>query len=188
MALGTALFMLVVVGALLARDRAIERERALGVARFVDAVAARTPAAPLLAVAGERWTVRRASLSSTARVTTETWDVVQVDPAGVLVRVRPADGGPERVAPWRLDLGLAFRDRIVAVEPRPLQVGGRTLDCDRLSVTTGGGMDRLELWVAMDRAAGAPTFPGVVRLEREESRARLCVELQVTSVAPIGSP
>lgn len=156
--------------------------------RYVDpaVLSSLVPGAPVHARAGERWTFTIRSMHG-GPTGTETWDVVDVGPAGVRCRVRPISGA-ERLETWALSLRVRS-ERVLHASRGVLTVGGRMVDCDVVEVVdaSSGGLDNVRVWIAMDRNADAPTFPGVVRAERIESRGRTLVEWEVASVAVLTS-
>lgn len=182
-----ALLAFLVTSGGIAVRRARTEARLAEAARLLEpaGAAALPSSAALHARVGDRWTLQRASIYEGPA--SESWDVLQVGPGGVLCRVQP-DGGPERREVWRFEAKVR-RPSVVEVTRETLLVAGRPIDCDVVVAWDEAGFEeKVWLWIAMDRVAGSPTFPGVVRRDMEGDRGRGCRELEVTSVAPIGSP
>lgn len=156
--------------------------------RYVDpaVLSSLAPGAPVHARAGERWTFTVRSMHG-GPAGTETWDVVDVGLDGVRCRVLPISGA-ERLEAWAFSLRVRS-ERVLHASRDVLTIGGRVVDCDVVEVVdaSSGGLDNVRVWVAMDRTADAPTFPGVVRAERIESRGRTLIEWEVASVAILTS-
>lgn len=154
-------------------------------ARLFDPTHRVEAAAPIHARAGERWTFRVDSLYGSG-AGTETWDVLAVSPTEVQCRVTSASGGPPRLEPWSFTVPVRS-ERVVGCAEDVIQVGGRELACGVVQVVVPPGVDWVRVWIAMDPLTQRPTFPGVIRLEREEFRGRRVIEWELTSIARIAS-
>ena len=154
-------------------------------ARLFDPTHRVEAAAPIHARAGERWTFRVDSLYGRG-AGTETWDVLAVSPTEVQCRVTSASGGPPRLEPWSFAVPVRS-ERVVGCAEDVIQVGGRDFACGVVQVVVPPGVDWVRVWIAMDPLTQRPTFPGVVRLEREELRGRRVIEWDLVSIARIAS-
>ncbi len=162
-----------------------ERERARVSRYFTNP--ALPPAPPIHARVGERWTFRVASLYDSAPAKgNETWDVLEVTPSAVKLRITPLGGGTPRVETWSFGPPVQ-PERVVRADREVIRIGDRRFVCDMAEVDAPGGVDWLRAWIAVDPATDLPTFPGVVRLDRTESRGRRVVEWDLVGIAPTGS-
>jgi hypothetical protein len=145
------------------------------------------PAPPIHARVGETWTFRVASLHDTGPAKgSETWEVLEVTPSTVKLRIAAGGGGTPSVETW------SFRppvqpERVVRADREVVRIADRTFVCDMAEVVAPGGEDWLRAWIVVDLATELPTFPGVVRLERTESRGRRVVEWDLVDIAPTSS-
>lgn len=153
---------------------------------YLDLTGSVAPSPPVHARPGERWSFRVASLYDRQRGE-ERREVLSVSPSGVIRRRHaPGSGGQPEEGTWTFEVPAGLAE-VLGRREDVIQVSGRRFPCDVVQIDTRGGVDRLRLWIAMDRQTDRPTFPGLLRLEREELRGRRAVEWDLISIAPVES-
>lgn len=164
-------------------DRTHAQRRAAG-ARYFELAKADEAALPgpmPNARVGDRWSFQSASLYK-GELGLETWDVLDLRQDSVLLRVAATATTP-REEGWRFTVRGVRPERVTDCTREVLDVPGLgPIPCAVVSARDAGGIDDVILWIAIDEVTGQPTFPGVLRLRRRESRGRTAVEWDAVSV------